>query len=211
MSLKHSKVGPWPIIDLAAIRFARSNTGYTEAAIGSALKVCLDTANLGSSKEAFSSFSDDANVLIGANASRSYGVALCPMDTFSEDLDPIFVELSGSVTINEEYSDEADIRAVGFIGYIDTVGAAIGDGWNANNIVTNYVILPTVGNENTVTVNQQVLLKPIISAGLSVDKFLVFGVVLMNGNSLPITMGNVDICLSARYADEPITIQDRTY
>lgn len=208
MSYKHQRIGPWPIVDLEATKIVRANNG-SAIATGQPLIVCLDTANLGSGKEGFVNCVNTRTTTLAGNSSLSYGIALCPLDQLTEDELPFLLEMSCAVNMTRALMGALDV--VGFIGLIDTADVAIGDGWDANNSITDYCILPSDGNGATVAINQQVLIKNIISASVNMDKYLVIGFMIQNSSSSASNLAEIDYMISARYAIEPIAILDKTY
>lgn len=216
--LTKSVVGPWPIIDPAVSRI-EPGVGNTAVGRSSALHVRLDTANLGGNREAFVNCYHNVVGGCAVDETVSYGVALCPIDTFSDSDRPIYVDLSITSCLHATYSNTGDItpidfgliKMIPFIGYIDEAGAAIGDGWAAPNRVTDYVVLPHVTNGLNISFHKELLLKSIVSDSLHVDKFLVCGFFIANSESDHIDSNYVykqlSFAISARYALQDISTQ----
>jgi len=198
----HNEIGPWPIIDPSVSKI-EVTTGFAATERSAPLKVRLDTANLGTKKEAFTNVFHNEDIALTFLTERiSYGVALAPAETIGPG--PKYVQFDLSVSIHDNSASRTpDIVCTPFIGYIDAVGAAIGDGWAAANLVTDWVGLPAknISDDHT-SMSTQILLKDIISGGLDDDKFLVCGFVLssMDGQ----TLLGLDYMISARYASKQI-------
>lgn len=209
--LNHSTIGPWPIIDPAVSKITTTATAV-QTVIGSPLNVCLDTANLGSNPEAFVNKICTTEVSLLVNKQIAYGVCLAPLNTVTEVEEPMMVELSiAASAFQDEATAVGDMQMVPFMGYIDVAGAELVNDWLVGeNLVTNYCLLPSVGNINTICTNQQILMKPILSADLARDKFLVVGFLLRNEqNSYNLYVDHAEYTISARYAYKGITTVDQ--
>lgn len=208
------KVGPMPILDIGASKITDA-TNPVATTLGSDLNVRLDTANLGSNTEAFTNVLNTGSTSVAASDQVSYGVALCDIDAIDGiDDGPIYLEYS--VCGCFEYSVAFD--PVIWVGYIKTAGASIADGWNAtHNLVTDYVMINSSGDSNHVPGGNynvfggggQVLLKDMVSGGLDTDKFLAVGVTLRNTSTGASTLTDVEYTISARYAHQPIVVNER--
>lgn len=202
---KINRVGPWPIIDPSQAKINVTDSVTANETLTNAQKlVRLDTANLGTKSEAFTTLLHNPSVIgLSADSCISYGVALAPLNTVCANNGSVFLDLS--VVANLRTENESHIQPSVFVGFIDGVGAAIGNGWNAANLVSNPVMIPTIiHNFDSISVTTQVLLKNINSAALNYDKFVVVGVSWSNANSSPSTVDHVDLMISARYATKSV-------
>jgi hypothetical protein len=194
----HNETGPWPIVDLEASRVERTTT-IQETAYGSPLRVCLDTQNLGTQTEAFINAGYISGMTSGNRA--SFGVCLAPTNTFMDNYDtPLFVDISMSALLQSNCSQPI----APFIGYIDTAAVAIGDGFDANNLVTNFSLLPVKDSSaDHLSFSTHCLLKDIVSGDVSEDKFLCIGFIIQTTSTDTITY--LDYTISARYAYTPVS------
>lgn len=191
-----NKANPYPIIDLGCTR-EEITTGATQTDHADALMVWLNTANLGGGSECFVSGMYDASTAIGTDNNLSFGVALQPLDNLGST-DNVWVDLSIAVSGDGDDNPE-DLRYVPFIGFISS-GLALGAGWDANNTVANYAILPGTLCSNYLSSVTQVLIRDIVSASIPTDAELVVGFSCHNGDPTNThTLSNVHFTISARY------------
>lgn len=204
---KANRIGPWPIIDTSADKVLRNETEYGSN-YGGALNVCLDTANLGSQKEAFVNCYYDglnnAGLTFGVGKRVfSFGVLLSPISsiTLQDDI-PVMVDISMAATIGYSATAYPGFDVIPFIGFIDD-GLSPTDGFDAtNNLVTNYNIIcgNTQGAKN-LDLNYQILLKNVVSGANILGQYLCIGFMISQARESTITsVGHVDYHISARYA-----------
>lgn len=188
--------GSWPKIDIGQPRiYDTTTTGVTQPT-GSGLLPYLDASNLGTGTQAYMSLVHNNTFNIAAGSATAFGVCLAPLNTITSSLEDYQIELA--IQANTYYSGNHNWSP--FIGLIDTAAIAIGVGWNANNNVTNYGLIPNTSNFAVCNVNNTVLLQSFLSGDKHEDKFLCVGAALMNLGTAAITVTQAHVCISARYA-----------
>jgi len=197
---KMNKIGPWPIIDPSATK-VEFTSGKVQTAYSSPLQVRLDTANLGTRDEVFINAQHFESVTFGFNTQViSFGACLAPLEDYVLNYEsPMVIDVNMAVTAydNENPAPE-DLILLPWVGFIDTAGIAIGDGWHANNLVSNWSIIPTqCSSEDNISINQQIVLKAITSSSLDLDKFVCVG---FSASSHGGSYLALDYQISARYA-----------
>lgn len=198
---KMNKIGPWPVIDPSTSKDQITATPTDIAVDGSeTLRVWLNTANLGSKSEAYVRAKDWTSTTLAEFYCRSYGVCLQPLEDFITSNNNVILDLNIHAMIpNDVPAEGTSLVTTPIIGYIDTAGAAIGTGWNANNLVTDYAEIPASGHaDSNLSINTQVLLSPILSGSLDLDKFLFAGIRVYNQDGTAVVPA-IEFTICARY------------
>lgn len=196
----HNEIGPWPVLDIAQTRNEITTEAEVSQLFGAALTVRLDTPNLGTQDKAFINNSFRGTVgSLGYNRCMAFGVCLKPLESNS----PIYIDYAMEVTVDGSNG----CVATPFIGYIDTAGATISNGFGANNIVTNYCNVPcgqTSVHTSGISKAAQLLLQNITSAELDTEKFICMGFTVGGYAGAGFNYRNIDYTISARYATKSI-------
>jgi hypothetical protein len=203
----HNEVGPWPIIDPSASKIVDTTiiSTYVTAVDGTPLRVRLDTANLGSNTEGFVNYLNSAVSTLAVENQVSFGVALTPLENVNPNGNPIYLDINMAAWVfAAESANSGYVQLSPFVGFIDTAGAAIGNGWNANNLITNYCLIPSISSENVLNCSTQIVIKDSVSGQLDLDKFLVAGLLIRNIHSSTVNIDDIEFSISARYATKSI-------
>lgn len=181
----------------------------TETAHDQPLKVRLDTANLGSKQQAYTSVRYLNAGSIKSEKVTAFGVALTPMQTFALDRNqPLYVELTIAMQFAPYH--QGDIGVSAFLGYQDNDGG-LTDGFGDNNTVTNYHLIPSLRSDSgAIYVREAVLLQNINSAAFNFSRPLILGFNITNPTNNEKGLFNIIYSISARYARQKIVTQDMT-
>lgn len=198
---KHDQIGPWPIIDPSLTKVALS-TPEIISTWGTSLVVCLNAANLGSNSEAFINMRhSDPAILLTTKTTLSYGVCLQPLEVFTSNNYPAYIDLSISAFWDPS---STGIIAFPWVGFIDA-GLTPTTGFNGtNNLVTNYVPIPGEFSSSVLNCNRHVLIKDIVSGSQILDQFVCVGFSLFNTTTTTLSTTAVDYHISARYSKKEI-------
>ena len=202
MSYKINKIGPWPNIDADLGRSVVS--GVTDVAWTGVetLIAWTNTANVGGTSDCAINFVDASASALASYSTRTYGVFLQTLENIGPNENTVVdINMAINCLIDNTGSTSANQTPMitPIIGFCDN-STGIGSGFDADNQITNYSLLPDF--DNTIQgcrMNTQVLLRNIISADISSDVPLFVGVRVINldGTSVtPVVEGS--IC--ARYA-----------
>lgn len=203
----HNEVGPWPIFDLSQAKVIETTSG-TWTTVGNALNVHLDSDNLGSKEEAYTNVlykPSTPDVSIAAGSQLAFGVCLKPLEDVSRGY-PVYIDFN--IAASTHY--DAAQSVIPFVGFIDTAGAAISQGWNGtHNLCTNYCVFSGESYTKNAT-PMQVLIKDVNSGGLDLDKFVCIGAFIRSiHKSNTIDVNYAEFSISARYATKAINTTGR--
>ena len=169
------------------------------------LKVHLDTANLASKQQAYTSVRHLNAGVMARETQVAYGVALTPLNTFQATDRPMYLEITCALSFAP--NQVAHFPTTAFIGYSD--GSSVQSGWQ--NPVTNFHCIPTQRSDSAgIYVRESVLLMNINSATFDHDKPLIAGFRIGNPTDSERGLYNIIFSLSARYSRQKIVTQDLT-
>lgn len=203
----HNEVIPTNIIDLSSAKIVR-DTGFTLTNDTDPLLVCLDTQNLGTKEEAYINGFLKGNITYSpGNLRISVGLALKPLADVSKKDIPTYVEITAASLYHVSAQTEFRHQQFLFVGWCDNT-SGLGNGWDVDNEVTNYVILPTQNsNEHGLSFNGQILIKDIVSGEIEDDQILIVGICTLGGAAE--AANNIQYTISARYATKSINTTGR--
>lgn len=204
----HNRTGTKHKIDPSSSLIATSGQ-VTQTSHDAPLQVRLDTANLGSKQQAYTSVRYLNAGNIGAEKISAFGVALTPMQTFALDRnEPLFVELTIAMQFAPYRLD--DIGVCAWLGYQDNDNG-LSDGFGVNNTVTNYHLVPSLRSDSgAIYVREAVLLQNINSGSFNMSRPLLLGFIISNATDHGKGLFNLTYSISSRYARQKIVTQDMT-
>ena len=205
MLRKANNLGSANIVDPSGSILVDSVTAIATSALGLTGIAYLNSANLGTQDFGYMHLLYDKGDMLPVGEQVFFGVCLRPMESFTTDIDPLYLDYSITAT----YDKITGGVMSPFVGYIDTAGVAIGSGFDANNEVVPYSFLPV---NNTLPYSMsavgQATLKAVVGGGLEPDKFLCVGVLVRNVSAAPYAFANFECQISARYCYQPFVVQE---
>lgn len=199
---RNNKIGPWPILDPEYTPIDTSSDVNVKTALGSPLRVWLDSANLGGAKEAYThAISAGTLASLAGTEVVSFGVALLPLLDIMKNDEAIMLDLTMYAQTGIDNYEGKSCAIKPWIGFIDGSLPSIAAGWATNNLVTNYSIIPQSGNgfDGDLHLNTQVVLRNIVSGSMPIDQYLACGVSYCASNTADITYS--ETMISARYVE----------